>query len=68
VSLAGITRHPTEEWMKQIARKAVDVDSGYFCQVRYLLHDRDTKFCTSFKEILRTAGVTSVALPPRVPI
>ena len=28
VSLAGITRHPTEEWMTQMARNAVD-ESGY---------------------------------------
>jgi len=67
VSLAGITRHPTEEWMKQIARNAADVDSGCLRHVRYLLHDRDTKFCASFKDILKSAGVTSVALPPRSP-
>ena len=67
VTLAGITRHPTEEWMTQIARNAVNADSGYLRQVRYVLHDRDTKFCTSFKDIMKTAGVTSVALPPQSP-
>lgn len=67
VSLAGITRHPTEEWMKQIARNAVDADSGELRRVRYLLHDRDSKFCASFKDILKTAGVTALALPPRSP-
>ena len=67
VTLAGITRHPTEEWMKLIARNAVDADSGYLRQIRYVLHDRDTKFCASFKATLRTAGVTCVALPPRSP-
>ena len=67
VRLAGITRHPTAEWMDQIARNAVDVDSGYLSQIRYVLHDRDTKFCNSFKVILKTAGVNCIALPPRSP-
>src|SRR5258705_762576 len=43
VSLAGITRHPTEEWMTQMARNAVDEESGYLHRHRYVLHDRDTK-------------------------
>ena len=43
VSLAGITRHPMEMWMEQMARNAVDEGSGYLCQHRYVLHDRDTK-------------------------
>ena len=39
VSLAGVTRHPTEEWMEQIARNAVDEGSGYLNRHRYVLHD-----------------------------
>jgi putative transposase len=65
VSLAGITRHPTEEWMEQMARNGVDEESLDLRQIRYLLHDRDTKFCASFKAILKTAGVTCVTLPPQ---
>ena len=34
---------------------------------RYLLHDRDAKFCTAFGEILRSAGIEPLALPPRSP-
>ena len=67
VSLAGITRHPTQAWMEQIARNAIDEDSGYLHRVRYVLHDRGTKFCASFRAILATAGLNCVALPPRSP-
>ena len=44
VSLAGITRHPTQEWMTQMARNAVDEESRYLRRHRYVLHDRDPKF------------------------
>src|SRR5947209_10963462 len=40
VSLAGITRHPTEKWMEQMARNGIDEASGYLRQHRYVLHDR----------------------------
>ena len=67
VSLAGITRHPTEPWMEQMARNAIDETSGYLGQRRYVLHDRDTKFCASFRAILETGNVKCLALPPRSP-
>src|SRR5437764_5994110 len=41
VTLAGITRHPTETWMTQMARNAVDEPAGAVGRCRYLLHDRD---------------------------
>ncbi|MFL6449145.1 MAG: hypothetical protein ACJ746_15875 [Bryobacteraceae bacterium] len=53
VTVAGITQHPTEEWMVQMARNAVDVIDGTLLPVRYALHDRDTKFCSSFQMMLR---------------
>ena len=39
VSLAGITRHPKEEWMLQIARNATSDSWGYLENRRYVLHD-----------------------------
>jgi len=33
--------------MEQMARNAIDEGSGYLRQHRYVLHDRDTKFCAS---------------------
>ena len=67
VSLGGITRHPTETWMEQIARNAIDDGSGHLRHVRYLLHDRDTKFCAAFSTTLATGGVKCIALPARSP-
>src|SRR5258706_11316388 len=62
VSLAGITRHPTQTWMEQMARNAIDEDSGSLRQHRYVLHDRDTKFCASFRDLLGTGNVKCLAL------
>lgn len=67
VSLAGLTRHPTAEWMIQMARNATDEDSGFLRGMRYLLHDRDTKFGTAFLDILRSSGIRPLAIPPRSP-
>jgi len=67
VSLAGITRHPTEEWMTQMGRNATDEACGCLRQHRYVLHDRDSKFCTEFRETLAAGGVKCLRLPPRSP-
>ena len=67
VTIAGITRHPDEEWMQQAVRNATHDGWGYLAGCRYLLHDRDTKFCANFRTTLRTEGVKPVALPPRSP-
>src|SRR3954470_1117085 len=67
VSLAGLTKHPTSEWMIQMARNATDEGSGFLRGMRYLLHDRDTKFCAAFLEVLRSSGIRPLALPPRSP-
>jgi hypothetical protein len=46
VSLAGITRHPDQAWMEQMARNATSETWGFLDQRWYVLHDRDTKFCS----------------------
>jgi hypothetical protein len=51
VTVAGITRHPGQEWMEQIARSASQETWGYLHPCRYVLHDRDTKFCASFRSV-----------------
>ena len=67
VTIAGITQHPTEEWMVQMARNAVDDIDGALLRTRFALHDRDTKFCSSFRTMLKSGGVQPILLPPRSP-
>ena len=63
----GSTTSPHEGWMKQAARELTNFEDGFLNDKRYLIMDRDTKFCESFRSILRQANVESVILPPRSP-
>lgn len=53
--------------MVQMAPPAVDVIDGALLPVRFVPHDRDTKFCTSFRAMLQSRGVQPILLPPRSP-
>lgn len=67
VHFAGCTTSPNETWMKQAARELTNSDDGFLLGKRYLIMDRDTKFCTAFQSILQQAEVEPVLLPPRSP-
>ena len=67
VYIAGITPHPNENWMKQIARNITMEDWGFLSNCRYLIHDRDTKFCKSFRSIIASMGIKPIRLPPQSP-
>jgi putative transposase len=67
VHIAGVTPHPNETWMKQMARTLTMDEWGVLKPGQYLIHDRDTKFCAAFKQMLDDAGVKRVPLPPRAP-
>ena len=67
VTLAGITQHPEACWMQQVAHNATMEDTGYLKGCRYLLHDRDKKFCREFRDTLAAGGVKCVAPPARSP-
>lgn len=67
VHFAGCTPHPSEGWMKQIARNLTDSCDGFLLGKRYVLMDRDGKFCPRFRDLLKQAGAESLLLPPRSP-
>ncbi len=67
VSLAGMTPYPGQEWMEQQARNATMEEWGFLTGCRYLLHDRDTKFCASFRELIESGSVKTIRLPARSP-
>ncbi len=50
-----------------MARNATMEAWGFLEPGQYLIHDRDTKSCDAFKQIIDDAGVTCLPLPPRSP-
>ena len=67
VDIAGITIHPDEPWMKQVARNVTMEGCGALRDCRYLLHDRDTKFTNSFRAIIASGRVKPLVLPAHSP-
>ena len=51
-----------------MARNASDESWGFLGQRRrFALHDRDTKFCASFRATLASGGIKPIQLPARSP-
>jgi transposase InsO family protein len=67
VHVAGMTPHPDNLWMMQVARNVTDVNEGFLRGKRYLLLDRDTKYSDAFRGILTREGIQVIRLPPRSP-
>jgi len=67
VHFAGCTTSPDEAWMKQISRELTNFEDGFLNGHKYLIMDRDDKFCESFRRLLSEEGAEPVRLPPRSP-
>jgi transposase InsO family protein len=67
VEIAGITTHPDEAWMTQVARNLTDADDGFLRGMVHLILDRDPLYTTAFRALLRDRGVTLLRLPARSP-
>jgi len=67
VHLAGCTSNPDGAWVTQQARNLVMELEDRESPVRFLLHDRDTKFTAAFDEVFRTQSVRVIKTPIRAP-
>ena len=65
--IAGLSSHPHDAWIQQVARNLTDSVDGFLRGTRYLLHDRDPLFTEAFRAILRAAGIECLKLPARSP-
>jgi putative transposase len=65
VHLAGCTTNPSGAWVTQQARNLSFTD--LFERVRFLIHDRDSKFSGAFDEIFRSEGIKVIHTPIRAP-
>ncbi len=62
VHFAGCTPSPHEQWMKRMAINLTDCVDGFLLGKRYVLIDRDAKFCGEFRNIFEAENINSVRL------
>ena len=67
VYLAGCTARPDGPWAAQQARQFAWSLSERLTPMRYLIHDRDSKFSRAFDDIFRSEGVEIIRTPFRAP-
>ena len=67
VHLAGCTANPSGTWTAQQARQLAWSLSERLTPLRFLVHDRDSKFSHVFDEVFRSDGVEIIRTPFRAP-
>lgn len=68
VWLAGVTAHPTGEWVTQQARNVVAAMEARGVAARHLIRDRDAKLSRSFDDVWRSIGGQIIRTPVQTPV
>jgi putative transposase len=67
VHLAGITAHPTGDWITQQARNLLMDLGNRADRLRFLIRDRDSKFTTAFDAVFTGVDLRIIRIPVRAP-
>ena len=67
VHFAGCTAHPDNAWVTQQARQLMWTLDDNHLAIRFLIHDRDTKFTTAFDTVFQSEGIKIIRTPFRAP-
>ena len=67
VHLAGVTAKPNGAWVTQQARNLLLVLGERGREVRFLVRDRDAKFCRGFDDVFRSEGAEVLRTPVQAP-
>ena len=59
VHIAGVTPHPNQAWIMQIARNVTMAQWGFLSAGQYLIHDRDGKYGPAFQQLIEAAGLVT---------
>ena len=67
VHLAGVTANPNAAWVTQQARNLQLRVEEHRRRMRFLIRDRDAKFCRGFDDVVRAEGAEVLVTPVQAP-